>query len=347
VFAGGSSFWDGGYSCPPHFYWGSSFSFGFHFGFGFHSAWLAWNYPGYYYYPQYFGFHHHGFSHAFLAGHAWHIMPFWDGWCGYNWGGHCSYWPFHHFRHRHCFQYHGFYFNVCRPYWYGHARWYDYSLYDYSYTTLAYDSLYDEGYDDGYGRGYEDGAEDASAYSDDRRRDKIGENYGRPRPDSDIDRAKTGAPEEFRYEMTRGSEAFGNGDYKTATKAFKEAVILSPDSADARYSLAISAFAEGKYSFSAFALRRGVALDAAGSKIDLQATFGDPVVFKGYVDSLNAELAENPEDADLLLLSGFIALRTGNASEAADKLDRAVKAAPQDTAAQALQREAMEALEQY
>jgi cytochrome c-type biogenesis protein CcmH/NrfG len=145
--------------------------------------------------------------------------------------------------------------------------------------------------------------------------------------------------------MDRGLQAFASGDYKTATKAFKEAVILSPDSADARYSLAISAFAEGKYSFSAFALRRGVTLDPAGSNIDMPKAFGDPVVFKGYVDNLNGELADNPEDADLLLLSGFIALRTGDASAAADKLDRAMQAAPQDEAAKTLHREAMEALE--
>jgi tetratricopeptide (TPR) repeat protein len=270
------------------------------------------------------------------------------GWWGYNWGGHCSYWPWHHWRHHHHFNHHGLYYRVCRPYWYGYARWYDYSPYSYSYTTLVYDSLYDEGYDDGYdrgyNRGYEDGGEDASAYKDDRRRDRIGEKAERT-PDSEIDRAKTDAAEEFRHEMNRGTEAFGSGDYKTATKAYKEAAILNPESADARYSLAVSAFAEGKYSFAAFALRRGVALDPAAGNIDLQAAFKDPVVLKSYTDSLNAELSENPEDADLLVLSGYVALRNGNASEAAEKFDRALKAAPQDASAQELQRQAMKALE--
>jgi cytochrome c-type biogenesis protein CcmH/NrfG len=145
--------------------------------------------------------------------------------------------------------------------------------------------------------------------------------------------------------MTRATKAFTDGDYKAATRSYKEAVILDPNSADARYSLAISAFAEGKFAFSAFALRRGVVLDAEKSRIDLQKVFGDPAVLEGYVDSLNKELKANPGDADLLLLSGYVSLQTGDASAAADKLDRALKAAPQDPAVQQLQRQAMKALE--
>ena len=280
-------------------------------------------------------------------GTAWHIVPYTSlGWYGYNWGGHCSYWPWGTWRKRHRHHYHGHYFNTYRPSWYGYARWYDYRPHSYSYTSLVYDSLYDDGYNKGYNRGYEDGADDASSYKDDRRRDQIG-SKPRPRvPDSSIDRAKTDAAEEYRHEMNRGTDAFTSGDFKTATKAYKEAVILDPESADARYSLAISAFAEGKFAFSAFALRRGVALDADKSRIDLELVFGDPLVLKGYVDGLNAELKNNPDDADLLLLSGYVSLRTGDASDAAEKLDRALQAAPQDTAAQKLQREAMKALEE-
>ncbi|MCB9934052.1 MAG: tetratricopeptide repeat protein [Planctomycetes bacterium] len=338
------SYYGTGYYGWPYYY--SGFSIGFNFG-SFYFGWnTGWPYYSYWGYNPYSGI----FAAAFLVGHAWHIVPYTSlGWVGYNWGGYCSYWPWGTWRRYHRYHYHGHYFRICRPYWYGYARWYDYHPYGYSYTSLVYDSLYDEGYDDGYGRGYnrgyEDGADDASAYKDDRRRDEIG---GKPRPrvpDSEIDKAKADAAEEYRYEMTRGTEAFGNGDFKTATKAYKEAVILNPDSADARYSLAISAFAEGKFAFSAFALRRGVSLDAEAGKIDLARVFGDPVRLQGYRDALNAELADNPEDADLLLLSGYVALRTGDAAAAAERLDRALKAAPQDEAAKALQREAMEALE--
>jgi hypothetical protein len=330
---------DGGFHTTSHFHGG----FGFHGGFSYHPHYW-WGHHGFYNdFGFHFGFGHHYHSHAFLSGNAWYIVPVFHGWFGFNWGGHCSYWPWHHWRHHHSFHHHGFYFQVCRPYWYGFARWYDYSPYSYSYTSLVYDSLYDDGYDDGYDRGYEDGGEDASGYKDDRRRDRIGDKAERT-PD-ELDRAKAGASEEFRHEMNRGTEAFGNGDFKTATKAFKEAAILNPESADARYSLAVSAFAEGKYSFAAFALRRGVALDPAAGNIDLQAAFKDPVVLKGYADTLGAELAENPDDADLLVLSGYVALRTGNASDAAEKLDRALKAAPQDSSARELHRQAMEALE--
>ncbi len=342
-----SYYYSAGYYSYPWYYSGFSLGIGFQIGsFYFGTSWWGW--PSY----SYWGYHPFSgsFAAAFLVGTAWRIIPYTAlGWVGYNWGGYCTYWPWGSWRRYHRYHYRGFYFRVCRPYWYGYTRWYDYSPYRYGYVSLVYDSLYDRGYDAGYdrgyNRGYEEGAEDATGYRDDRRRDEIG-SKPRPRvPDSEIDKAKADAAEEYRYEMSRGTEAFGNGDFKTATRAYKEAVILNPDSADARYSLAISAFAEGKYAFAAFALRRGVNLDYEAGKIDMARVFGDPARLKDYVSALESELAMYPEDSDLLLLSGYLALRSGDASAAADRLDRALKAAPQDAAARALQREAMEALE--
>lgn len=337
-------YYSGGYgsSYYPGYSWG--FSFGFQAG----PFWFGFGRFGYSPFSFHRSHHVHYGSHsiAYLVGNAWHIVPYNHGWYGFNSGRHCHFYPWQHFRQRHCYRYNGLYFNVSRPYWYGYSRWYDYNPYGYSYTSLVYDDLYDDGYDDGYRRGYYDGADDTSAYRDDRRRDQIGKTP-RPRvPDSDIDRARTDAAEEYRYEMSRGTEAFKTGDFKKSTKAFKEAVILSPESADARYSLAVSAFAEGKYSFAAFALRRGIALEPEGSNIDLQAVFSDPVVFNSFIEDLQGELADDPEDPDLLLISGYVALRTGDASSAAELLDRAMKADPQDKAGEYLQREAMKALEE-
>ena len=330
----------GGYYGGPYYY--SGHSFGFSIGFG--SGFFGWGYSpfGFHYRPHVY---HGAFATAWLVGTAWHITAHHSGWWGYNFGRHCYYWPVQHWRrhHRHC--YNGVYFRTYRPYWYGYSRWYDYSPYRYGYSTAVYDDLYDDGYDAGYNRGYVEGAEDTSAYKDSRRRDQLG-SKPRPRvPDSTLDRARTDANEEFRHEMTRGTSAFETGDFKAATRAFKEAVILSPNSADARYSLAVSAFAEGKYAFAAFALRRGITLAPDNSDIDVQRVFDDPVQFKGYRDRLNSELAANPQDPDLLLLHGFMALRTGDAATAADSLDRALGQNPQDEAARYLQRQAMDALE--
>ena len=338
------------YSYPTYSYpYYSGYSIGFSFsGGGFYFGYNS----GYYGYANH-GWgswvHHGSHSVAVLVGAAWHIYPYLNGWCGYNYGARSYYWPWGTWRRYHRYNYRGTYCRVSRPYWYGYSRWYDYRPYGYGYTSLSYDSLYDEGYEDGYGRGYnrgyEDGGEDTSAYRDDRRRDQIG-TKPRPRvPDSSIDRAKTDAADEYRYEMKRGTDSFTSGDFRAATKSYKEALILNPDSADARYSLAISAFAEGKYAFSAFALRRGISLEPASSNIDLVNVFGDPVKFQGFVDNLNEELEADPDDPDLLLLSGYVALRTGDASGAAQKLDRALENAPQDAAAKTLHREAMEALE--
>lgn len=341
------TYYGGWYSGYSYYSYYPTYSWGVSIGFNVGPFWFGFGRYGYSPFGFYSSGHVHYGSHsiAYLAGNAWHIVPYSYGWYGFNFGRHCHFYPWHHYRHRHSFRYRGAYYRVCKPYWYGYARWYDYNPYGYSYTTVVYDNLYDDGYEDGYRRGYYDGADDASAYRDDRRRDSIG-SKPRPRvPDSDIDRARTSAAEEFRHEMTRGTDAFKSGDFKQSTKAFKEAVILSPESADARYSLAVSAFAEGKYAFAAFALRRGVALDPEGSDIDLQAVFQDPVVFDGFVTNLKDELKQNPEDADLLLLSGYVALRTGDTSNAAELLDRALKADPQDKAGEYLQREAMKALE--
>jgi hypothetical protein len=329
-----------GYSYPYYAHSPSWWSFGFsagfgHFGshhhhFGFHSWW-----PG-----VHFGSH----SVALLAGGAWHIQPYSYGWFGFRHGGHCYYWPRWHHRH-HWFHYDGWYCRIHRPYWYGYTRWYDWRPYGYGYTSLSYDGLYDDGYGDGYNRGYEDGAEDSSAYRDDRRRDRIGEKPSPTVPDPAKDRERGNAAQEYRHEMTRGSTAFSNGDYVTATKAFKEAIILDPSSSEARYSLAVSAFAQGKYAFSAFALRRGVVLDSDGSNIDLVKAFGGPEVLKGYVDHLEKELAIAPEDPDLLLLHGFVKLRTGETAAAAQSLDKALARLPQDRATKVLHEEAVNALD--
>lgn len=340
-----------GYSYPWYYggrsggYWGGHYG---SWGIGWSVGWgIGWGYRpwhiGQWWRPfVYFGSH----SIAILGNGAWYIQPYHHGWWGYNYGPR-SYFHAHSWRSHHWFSYHGSYCRVTRPYWYGYTRWWDWRPYSYGYTALSYDSLYDDGYDSGYDsgydRGYEDGAEDVSNYRDNRRRDSIGNSGKRPQPEKD--RARGDAAGEYRHEMNRGSDAFAKGDYGTATKAFKEAVILDPSSADARYSLAISAFGQGKYAFSAFALRRGIVLDAERSNIDMAKAFGGPDVLKGYVEHLDGELKDLPEDPDLLLLRGFTALRTGDARTAAAMLDRALAQLPQDAATRALHKEAMEALE--
>lgn len=348
----GHYWWSGGAYYPYHY---SGFSLGVSFRIGGLSVGIGYSRPFYGYRTYgygyggssvYFGSH----SSAYLVGSAWHIVPYHRvGWWGYNFGHRCYYFPRNHWRRHHHFSYQGRYCKVYRPYWYGYSRWYDYRPYSYGYSSNVYDSIYDKGYDAGYdrgyNRGYETGAEDTSAWRDDRRRDEIGQ-PPRPRvPDSSIDKAKTDAATEYNHEMNRGTRAFENGDFKAATRAYKEALILSPNSADARYSLAVSAFAEGKYAFAAFALRRGVSLDAEAGHFNVAAAFKDPVVFEGFMDDLERELAEYPNDPDLLLVSGWIDLRSGDYSSAAVKLDRAVANNPQDKAASVLQREALNKLE--
>lgn len=344
-----------GYQCTygygpyyrPTSYWGFSWGWGGGFSISFGSGWyggwnfgLGWGHGS----GVYFG----AFATAYLVGHAWHILPYQGSW-GYYGGSNCYWIPHSHWGHNSSFWYGGHYCRVNQPYWYSYSRWYDYRPYGYGYSSLVYDDLYDDGFDDGYdrgyNRGYNDGAEEASGLKDDRRRDSIGP-AARPRvPDSGADRAKGSAVVEFRREMKRGADALGQADFVAATKAFKEAAILDPESADARYMLSVSALAEGKYAFSAFALRRAMALDPEGSNLDLVRMFGTPEAVKAQRDRLHADMQKSPEDEDMLLLKGFTALRSGDARTAAEALDKLVGLNPQDKAAARLHKEALERLE--
>jgi len=334
-----------GYQSHHHSGFGFSWSLGGGWSIGFSSGWYG-----------HWGHHHHwgsnvyhgSFATAILVGTAWHLVAH-NGFWGYYGGSNCHWLPYSHYSHCDTYYYGGNYCRVNRPYWLGYSRWYDYRPYGYGYTSLVYEDLYEDGYDDGYdrgyNRGYNDGAEEAGGLKDDRRRDSIGK-PNRPRmPDSTADRAKGNALAEYRSEMNRGGDAFNKGDYLKATKAFKEAAILDPESADARYMLAASAMAEGKYAFSAFALRRGMALDAKGSNLDLPKMYGGPDAVKAQREAIQRDLDRAPDDADLLLLKGFVALRSGDAATAAEALDKALQHNPQDAAAKHLHKEALDALE--
>lgn len=341
------SYYGYGHNHHHHSSWGFRWYLGGGFSIGFSSGWyggwgwsLGWSLGRHIYLGA--------FAAAILVGHAWHIVPH-HGFWGYYGGSHCYWLPHHHWRTWHSFHYHDHFCRVNRPYWYGYTRWYDYRPYSYGYASLVYDDLYDDGYDDGYtrgyNRGYHDGADDAGGLQDDRRRDSIGK-PARPREaDSAHDRAIGNAQAQYRTEMNRGGEAFQQGDYLRATGAFKEAAILNPESADARYMLAVSAMASGKYAFSAFALRRAIALDAAGSNLDLDRMFGGPDAVKAQRRALDRELKSQPENPDLLLLAGYAALRSGDAATAAEALDRALQHNAQDAAARRLHKEALDALE--
>jgi tetratricopeptide (TPR) repeat protein len=361
-----------GYSFPSYS-WGIGVSIGLgYIGYGIGwSSHYGHHYGGHYnsYYGSHYSGHHYGghayhrgnvyyglFSMAWLIGNAYTLVPY-----------HSNYYSYHNpFRRRYCsYTYAGTYCRVRRPYWYGlgwrtcaypwgygYSSRYRQSIYsdpfyddDWGVPYSERSNRYDDGYDDGYDRGYEEGADESSAYADDRRRDAVyskGSSYKKKRA---VDKRSTNAAKEFEIEFNRGNQAFKSGDFKTASKAYKEAVITAPNNADARYGLAISAFAEGKYTYASFNLRKGLGLNAQKGELDLQAAFGGPAVLAEFKAALNAEMAEYANDEDLLLLHGFVALRTGNAKAAAESLDKLLSANPDDTVTKELYSKALSALE--
>jgi len=323
--------------------WGS-FSLGwyaphsYHYGFGYWPGCHNWGWGS--------SIHYGAFSAAYLIGNAWHLQAY-NGFYGYYGGGCYRYYP-HSWRRHHTYCHGGLYFSVHRPYWYDYSIWWDYQPTSRGYSRHVYESLsadeaYDDGYDKGYDRGYENGAEDTSAYRDGRNRESLN------RPDEsekEADRERGDAREEFSREMENGKSAFAAGDYEGAMKAFKEAVILDPTSPDAKFNLGIAAFASGKYSFAAFGLRRGFALnpDAAKHPLDLREFYRDHAVLARQMANLAASI-EKEADADKLLVQGYVRLFTGDAEGAAASLERAISYAPQDEASRKLYAAALEQLE--
>ncbi len=334
--------WYSGWNWNGH---GGGFSAGWYFPSHYSSNWGC--FPGYYSHGWNwsFGVHFGSFAAAFLIGNAWHITSY-PSYYGYYGHGCYNYYPWHSYRRHHRYHHHGFYFSVHRPYWYDYSIWWDYTPYGLGYSRRIYENLYDEGYDDGYDKGYDRGNENGAeegAYSDGRERESL----ERPsREDKERDRERGNAREEFSNEMERGRKAFETGDYEGATRAFKEAVILDPSDATAKLNLALAAFASGKYAFSAFGIRRGLALDesAASTEFDLRAMYRDGEVLTRQLDDLARMIKKSP-DADKLLVQGYMRLFTGDTEGAAQSLEQALGYAPQDEAAMKLYKAALDKLE--
>ncbi|MCC6575044.1 MAG: hypothetical protein IT462_14805 [Planctomycetes bacterium] len=312
------------------------------------------------------------YATAYLVGSAVYLSAYHNSYCNgypgtFNWG--CNYYDrgCYYSSWNSCYRsYHTYrcgpsYCRVHRPYWSFCPSWYAYypsyyGYYRYAYDELVYDDYeyddqyddgFDSGYDKGYKRGYGDGADDASAYKDDRRRDKVAVTPRAVTPDPDADREYKGLSSELAYELSRGHKAFRQGDYDTALKAYKEAVILEPNNAGAKYRLALGSFAAGKYSFGAFAVRRAIAVDVDSIKAvpDLRESYSDDAVFKAHLKALSDEAAKNADDGDVQLLLGFTLLYSGDARGATAPLEAALKVNPQDAAAKALYAAAMDKAE--
>lgn len=295
---------------------------------------------------------HYGVHAAtWLVGNAYTIVPYHN---NSYYSGYSSY------------NYHGTYCRVRRPYWRGLSWRYTAYPSGYGYSSDHYDNIYrdpfyddnwgvrgrsvygqsyNSAYDDGYDRGFENGADETSAYVDERRRDSVYSKSSVYKKKRSIDKRSTNASYEFELEIRSANHSFRNADYLAASKAYKEAVITAPNNADARFGLAISAFAEGKYTYASFNLRKGLSLNANKGELDLGSAFGGQITLQDYTDSLDSELLANPDDEYLMLLHGYVHLQNGDARLAVDSLDKLVSANPDDAVAKNLYSKALSALE--
>jgi len=247
-------------------------------------------------------------------------------WCGS---------PYVGFHYR---SYAGSRYRVCRPYYYFAPTWYGhyYSADRYSYYSSLEVEI-DEAYEDGFEKGYDEGYEDAqdgsgqssSPYRSTRRRATI------TTQQDPEERAYTARFEDL---MDRGASTFHKGEYDRATELFRDASLADPNDVHARTSLGHAAFASGRYSLSAYSLRRALKdkPELAESGMVRRQHYTDPAIFDLHMQRLDSAWQKDDRNSDLAFLAGYNLYFDGEYIAAASALQEAVDLAPEDSVAESL-----------
>lgn len=135
-----------------------------------------------------------------------------------------------------------------------------------------------------------------------------------------------------RQVFERGAEAMHSGRMAEAESAFREAVRLVPNQADAHLDLGLVLGREGKNAEAIASIRRALELDP---KLPSAHMFlgifllesNQPDAARG---ALRDEVRANPSNADAMVWLARLELGTGNPSRAAAALDRAAELQPND-----------------
>ncbi len=146
-----------------------------------------------------------------------------------------------------------------------------------------------------------------------------------PLPSRDGDtRAASMPDEEMHRLMTQGVESFMRGQYEESAQTFLRVAMADPDNVDATLAYATGRFATGDYPMSALAIRRGVRRmpEVVNSPFDIRDRYGRVADFDYHRQALEAFVQQRPDDADGLVVLGFVQHFTGQRELAAQTFER-------------------------
>ncbi len=141
--------------------------------------------------------------------------------------------------------------------------------------------------------------------------------------------AQTGA---VQGAFQRGAAAMREGRSADAEKAFRDAVKLAPDLADAHLDLGLVLGREGKQEEAVAALRRAIELDP---KLPSAHMFLGVFLYQANrrdeaIAALNQELQIDPKNGEALTWMGIVELAAGHPERATGAFDRAAEITPND-----------------
>ncbi len=127
--------------------------------------------------------------------------------------------------------------------------------------------------------------------------------------------------------LADGVEAFRKGDYKAARKLFSYSVLDAPQNGFGELSYALALFAEGQYTASAGAIRRGISLvpDVIDRPVDAARMYGDQDSLESHIQQLRLHVAAEPSDADAWLVLGYVLYSSGDPEGAVRAFDRSAQ----------------------
>jgi len=143
--------------------------------------------------------------------------------------------------------------------------------------------------------------------------------------------------EEFIRQMNTGAEAFANGKYDDARRAFAAAMTEEPDNLDARLAYAIAHFAMTDYPAAARTLREVIPANPliVHSPFDLRQQYKNADELTRQVAKLQDYIAVHPQDVDGLVVLGFVQHFSGGREDARKTFAEVQRRSPDDAVAKA------------
>jgi Flp pilus assembly protein TadD len=257
------------------------------------------------------------------------------GYAGYRggYGGYNKYGGYRYGRHGNVFVGIGLPFFGFSPFWYGYGYGYGYPYFGYS--RFGYPWWY-FGYPYfGYGGYYGYPSYGYSSYPSGYVYTADGYTY--PSTAAQVDQAAAATDQDFAAE---GEAAFRRGDYATAIRAWRHALVDQPENATLVLMLAQALFATGQYNEAAGAVQAGLSQipeDQWGVVVsnyaELYGNIGD---YTTQLRQLEAAAKRDPKDPALQFLLGYHYGFLGYPRQAEAVLKRATELAPQDPLAKRL-----------